>query len=181
TLHLASPPQLSAKSGKGGILTVSVEAGSRERARQIDAEAVVILTQKVQQRFGTTAGVSTTLLDPAHAAEQTSPTPGRNLLITGLIGLVAGFAAAGALSRGRDGEAGGGTGARTCSAAANAEGRRRRQMEPRRTRAPRGSAQAARARPGRGMGDLPLPASRARHRRRRFAAVVRRTGGGRIR
>ena len=101
TLHLASPPHLSAGSSTGGIVRVSVEAGSRERARQLDAEAVVILTQKVPQRFATTADVSTTLLDPAHAAEQTGPTPGRNLLITGLIGLVAGLAAAGALMRGR--------------------------------------------------------------------------------
>ena len=42
TLHLASAPHISARSGKGGILTVSVKAGSRERARQIDAEAVVL-------------------------------------------------------------------------------------------------------------------------------------------
>lgn len=91
TLHLASPPDVSAKRGEGGVLTVSVEAGGRERARQIDAEAVVILTQKVAQRFGN-VGVSATVLDPAHVAEQTSPTPGRNLLITGLAGLVAGIA-----------------------------------------------------------------------------------------
>ena len=94
TLHLSSPPHVSARSGKGGILTVSASAGSRERARQIDAEAVVILTQKVEQRFGASAGVTVTQLDPAHAAKQTSPTPGRNLLITGLIGLVAGLAVA---------------------------------------------------------------------------------------
>lgn len=94
TLHLSSPPHVSARSGKGGILTVSASAGSRERARQIDAEAVVILTQKVAQRFGAPAGVTVTQLDPAHAAKQTSPTPGRNLLITGLVGLVAGLAAA---------------------------------------------------------------------------------------
>ena len=98
TLHLSSPPQVSATSGKGGVLTVSVEAESRERARQIDAEAVVILTQTVAQRFGTTPGVTVTPLDPAHAAEQTSPTPGRNLLLTGLIGLVAGIAAAAAIT-----------------------------------------------------------------------------------
>jgi hypothetical protein len=103
TLHLASPPKVSAKSGKGGVLTVSVEEGSRERARQVDAEAVVILTQKVSQRFGS-AGVSATVLDPAHVAEQTSPTPGRNLLITGLAGLVAGLALA-AVSTGRAGRA----------------------------------------------------------------------------
>jgi hypothetical protein len=98
TLHLSTPPHVSATSGKGGVLTVSVEAESRERARQIDAEAVVILTQKVAQRFGTTPGVTVTPLDPAHAAEQTSPTPGRNLLLTGLIGLVAGIAAAAAIT-----------------------------------------------------------------------------------
>jgi hypothetical protein len=98
TLHLSSPPHVSASSGKGGVLTVSVTAGSRERARQIDAEAVTILTQKVAQRFGATPGVSATVLDPAHAAEQTSPTPARNLLITGLIGLLAGVAAAMALT-----------------------------------------------------------------------------------
>ena len=97
TLHLASPPDVSAKSGKGGVLTVSVEEGSRERARQVDAEAVVILTQKVSQRFGA-AGVSATVLDPAHVAEQTSPTPGRNLLITGLAGLLVGVAISTALS-----------------------------------------------------------------------------------
>ena len=91
TLHLSSPPQVSATRGKGGVLTVSVEADTRERARQIDAEAVVILTQKLAQRF-TTPAVTATSLDPAHAAEQTSPTPGRNLLITGLIGLLAGIA-----------------------------------------------------------------------------------------
>jgi capsular polysaccharide biosynthesis protein len=95
TLHLSSPPDLRAKAGKGGVLTVSVDAGSRERARQIDAEAVVVLTQKVPQRF---PAASVTVLDPAHVAEQTSPTPGRNLLITGLAGLVAGVALAGALS-----------------------------------------------------------------------------------
>jgi hypothetical protein len=98
TLHLSSPPHVSATSGKGGVLTVSVEAESRERARQIDAEAVVILTQTVAQRFGATPGVTVTPLDPAHAAEQTSPTPGRNLLLTGLIGLVAGIAAAAAIT-----------------------------------------------------------------------------------
>jgi capsular polysaccharide biosynthesis protein len=101
TLRLASPPSVSAKTGKGGLLTVSVEAGSRERARQIDAEAVTVLTQKVAQRFGTTVNVTATVLDPAHAAEQTSPTPGRNLLITGLAGLVGGLAVAGSLARAR--------------------------------------------------------------------------------
>jgi capsular polysaccharide biosynthesis protein len=103
TLHLASPPHVSAKLGKGGLLTVSVEAGSRDRARQIDAEAVSVLTQKVAQRFTPTVNVTATVLDPAHAAKRTSPTPGRNFLITGLAGLVAGLAAAGGLARGRPG------------------------------------------------------------------------------
>jgi len=106
TLHLSSTPRLAARTGKGGVLTVSVEAGSRERARQIDAEAVVVLTQTVTQRFGTTTGVTATVLDPAHAAEQTSPTPVRNFLVTGLIGLVAGLAAAAALGSGRSSRAG---------------------------------------------------------------------------
>src|SRR5206468_7616973 len=39
-----------------------------------------------------------TVLDPAHVAEQTSPTTGRNLLITGLAGLLVGIAIATALS-----------------------------------------------------------------------------------
>jgi hypothetical protein len=101
TLRLASPPRVSAKLGKGGVLTVSVEGGSRERARQIDAEAVAILTQKVAQRFGTTVNVTATVLDPAHAAKQTSPTPGRNFFIVGLAGLVVGLAAAGGVVRRR--------------------------------------------------------------------------------
>jgi capsular polysaccharide biosynthesis protein len=101
TLRLSSPPHVSAKTGKGGVLTVSVEAGSRERARQIDAEAVVVLTQKVAQRFATIVDVTATVLDPAHAAKQTSPTPGRNLLITGLAGLIAGLAVAAGVAQGR--------------------------------------------------------------------------------
>jgi capsular polysaccharide biosynthesis protein len=93
TLHLSAPPKISAKKGDSGVLTVSAAAGSRERARQIDAEAVVILLQKVSQRFGT-VGATATVLDPAHVAEQTSPTTGRNLLIAGLAGLVVGIALA---------------------------------------------------------------------------------------
>jgi len=100
TLHLSSPPKISAKRGDSGVLTVSASAGSRERARQINAEALVILMQKVSQRFRA-AGVTATVLDPAHVAEQTSPTTGRNLLIAGLVGLVAGIAAAAAMSRPR--------------------------------------------------------------------------------
>lgn len=99
TLHLASPPNVSATEGKGDVLTIAAEAGARERARQIDAEAVVILTQKIPQRF---AGATATVLDPAHVAAQTSPTPGRNLLIGGLAGLVVGIAAAAVLARGRE-------------------------------------------------------------------------------
>jgi hypothetical protein len=98
TLHLSSPPAVDAKTGAGGVLTVSAEAGTRERARQIDAETVVVLTQKVAQRFGTAPGVTATVLDPAHVAEQTSPTAERNLLIAGLPGLLAGVAVAGLLS-----------------------------------------------------------------------------------
>jgi capsular polysaccharide biosynthesis protein len=97
TLHLSSAPEISAERGDSGVLTVSTQAGARERARQIDAEAVVILMQKVRQRFAT-VGATATVLDPAHVAEQTSPTPGRNLLITGLAGLVVGLAAAAATS-----------------------------------------------------------------------------------
>jgi hypothetical protein len=101
TLHLSSPPHVAADLGKGGVLTVSVEAGSTERARQIDAEAVLVLTQKVEQRFGPAPAVTVTLLDPAHTDEQTSPTTGRNFLITGLVGLAAGLVALAALVRGR--------------------------------------------------------------------------------
>ena len=100
TLHLSEPPDVSATRGEGGVLTVSVEAGSRERARQIDAEAVVILMQKVHQRFGAT-GAEAVVLDPAHPAEQTSPTPGRNVLVAGLAGLLAGIAAAAATAQAR--------------------------------------------------------------------------------
>jgi len=103
TLRLSSSPEITAKRGDAGVLTVSAKAGSRDRARQIDAEALVILTQKVAQRFRA-AGVSATVLDPAHVAAQTSPTPGRNLLITGLAGLVVGIALAVALSSTRPAE-----------------------------------------------------------------------------
>ena len=53
TLHLSSEPVISAERGDTGVLTVSADGGSRDRARQIDAEAVVVLMQKVQQRFAT--------------------------------------------------------------------------------------------------------------------------------
>jgi hypothetical protein len=80
------------------VLTVSVEAGSRERARQVDAEAVVVLTQKVAQRFGS-AGATATVLDPAHVAERTSPNPARNLIVAGLVGFGLGAGGAAALRR----------------------------------------------------------------------------------
>jgi hypothetical protein len=101
TLHLAKPSQVTAEAGAGGVLTLSVEAGSRERARQIDAEAAQVLTQLVQTRFGTDPGVQASILDPAHAAKQTSPTPPRNLLIAGLLGLGLGAAATAAAARRR--------------------------------------------------------------------------------
>jgi capsular polysaccharide biosynthesis protein len=97
TLHLSSSPDISADRGDDGVMTVSAEGASRERARQIDAEAVVILMQKVRQRFAT-VHASATALDPAHVAEQTSPTAGRNLLITGLAGLLVGIAVSTALT-----------------------------------------------------------------------------------
>jgi capsular polysaccharide biosynthesis protein len=84
TLHLSSPPDVSAKTGKGGVLTVSVEAADRERARQVDAEVVTVLMQNVAQRFGA-AGVTTTSLDPAHVSEQTSPRPWRNVVVAVLV------------------------------------------------------------------------------------------------
>ena len=88
TLRLGARPEIRARRGGGGVLTVSVEARERERARQIDAEAVTILQQKVEQRFA--SRLSVVLLDPAHAEEQTSPEPVRNLVICGLAGLVRG-------------------------------------------------------------------------------------------
>jgi hypothetical protein len=100
TLHLESPPDVSAKSAEGGVLTVSVEAGSRERARQIDAEVVVILLQNVEQRFAATSSVRATVLDPAHAEKQTSPTLERDMLVGGLAGLVVGLGCALGLRRG---------------------------------------------------------------------------------
>ena len=87
TLRLAAPPHVSADVSKGEIVTVSVEAEGRERARQIDAEVVSVLTQKVGQRFGRDA---TVVLDAAHATDRTSPTPTRNLLVAGMIGLATG-------------------------------------------------------------------------------------------
>lgn len=95
TLRLSSRPHVHARRGDGGVLTVSVQAGERERARQIDAETVTILLQKVEQRFAQRFGAE--VLDPAHAEEQTSPTPLRNLLICGLAGLAVGAVAAAAL------------------------------------------------------------------------------------
>jgi capsular polysaccharide biosynthesis protein len=100
TLRLSSPPDISAKRGEAGVLTISAEAGSRERARQIGAESVVIVTQAVGRRF-TSPPVTATVLDPAHVAEQTSPTTALNLLIAGLAGLVVGLALAATVGRGR--------------------------------------------------------------------------------
>lgn len=99
TLRLSHPPRIAATVGEGGVLTLSAEADSRDRARQLDGEAALVLTQLVRARFGTR--VEATVLDPAHPVEQTSPTPDRNLLIGGLIGLAAGAAAAVALGRRR--------------------------------------------------------------------------------
>jgi hypothetical protein len=99
TLRLSHQPRVSATVGDGGVLTLSAEADSRDRARQLDGEATLVLTQLVRARFGTR--VEAIVLDPAHPVDQTSPTPGRNLLIGGLIGLAAGAATAVALGRRR--------------------------------------------------------------------------------
>jgi hypothetical protein len=88
TLRLSNPPDLSARVDKN-ILVIVAEAGSRERARQVDAEAAQVTTQLVAARFGAD-GLRASLLDPAHVTDQTSPTPGRNFFICGLLGLVAG-------------------------------------------------------------------------------------------
>jgi len=100
TLHLLHAPHVSAKAGTGGVFTLSVEAGSAERARQIDAEAAQVLTRLVVARFGA-AHLQATPLDPAHPVGRTSPTPGRNLILGGVLGLVAGVAATFALARRR--------------------------------------------------------------------------------
>lgn len=99
TLRLSSPPHLSGSVDKN-IVEVRAEAGSRERTRQIDAEAVQVLTQLVAARFGS-QGLQATLLDPAHVDAQISPTPRRIVLICGLLGLVAGGGLAYARSRQR--------------------------------------------------------------------------------
>ncbi len=93
TLRLSEPPNISAEAGKGGVLTLSVEASTSERARQVDAEAAQVLTQLVDRRFGS-ARLEATVLDPAHVVEQTSPTPERNFLIAGLAGLIVGLVVA---------------------------------------------------------------------------------------
>jgi hypothetical protein len=97
TLRLEETPRISATGGSGGVITLSAEGGSSERARQIDGEAAIVLGRLVTTRFG--SGAEATVLDPAHTVEQTSPDPSRNLLITGLIGLAVGTAIA--LGRGR--------------------------------------------------------------------------------
>ena len=90
TLRLSRAPDLSARLDRN-ILVIFAEAGSRDRARQVDAEAAQVITQLVSARFGSD-GLHTSLLDPAHVVDQPSPTPGRNLLIAGLLGLVVGGA-----------------------------------------------------------------------------------------
>jgi len=99
TLRLSSAPDLSASLHKS-VPGIVAKAGSRERARQVDAEAAQVVTQVVAARFGA-QGLQASLLDPAHVTDQTSPTPGRNLLICGLLGLVAGGAFAYPRSRHR--------------------------------------------------------------------------------
>jgi hypothetical protein len=88
TLRLSSAPDLSVRL-REGILDIRAEARSKERARQVDAEAAQVVTQLVVARFGS-QGLQASLLDPAHVSDQSSPTPGRNLLICGLAGLLAG-------------------------------------------------------------------------------------------
>jgi hypothetical protein len=92
TLRLTRAPDLSTSVDKG-ILEIEARAGSKERARQIDAESAQVVTQLVTARFGS-EGLQASLLDPAHVTDQTSPTPRRNLLICGLLGLIAGGAVA---------------------------------------------------------------------------------------
>ncbi len=99
TLRLSNAPDLSASLHKS-VLGIVARAGSRERARQVDAEAAQVVTQLVAARFGS-QGLQASLLDPAHVTDQTSPTPGRNLLICGLLGLLAGGAFAYPRSRHR--------------------------------------------------------------------------------
>jgi hypothetical protein len=88
TLRLSNPPDLSASMAES-VVAIKAEASTKERARQIDAEAAQVVTQLVATRFGS-QGLQASLLDPAHVAEQTSPTPVRNLLVCGLLGLLAG-------------------------------------------------------------------------------------------
>jgi uncharacterized protein involved in exopolysaccharide biosynthesis len=92
TLRLSSPPNLSASIARS-VLEIVAEADNKERARQVDAEAAQVITQLVATRFGS-QGLQASLLDPAHVVDQTSPTPGRNLLICGLLGLLGGGALA---------------------------------------------------------------------------------------
>ena len=49
TLHVTAP-DVTATPGEGGVLTVSV-TGEGERARQLDAEALILLTQLAPRRF----------------------------------------------------------------------------------------------------------------------------------
>jgi hypothetical protein len=88
TLRLSKTPHLSASLDKN-VLGISAAAGSRDRARQVDAEAAQVITQVVAARFGS-EGLQLSLLDPAHVVEQESPTRGRNLLLCALLGLIGG-------------------------------------------------------------------------------------------
>jgi hypothetical protein len=97
TLRVTQRPDLSARANEG-VVSIFAEAGSAERARQTGAEAAQVLTQLVAARFRS-QGLQATLLDPAHVVDQTSPTPLRNLLICGLLGLAAGGGVAYARSR----------------------------------------------------------------------------------
>jgi hypothetical protein len=90
TLRLSQTPDLSANLDRN-VLAVFAEAGSQDRARQVDAEAAQVITQVVAARLGS-EGLQASLLDQAHVVEQPSPTPGRNFLLCGLLGLVAGGA-----------------------------------------------------------------------------------------
>lgn len=88
TLRLSNAPDLSVNIAKS-VLDIVAQASTRERARQVDAEAAQVVTQLVATRFGS-QGLKAGLLDQAHVVDQTSPTPGRNLLICGLLGLAGG-------------------------------------------------------------------------------------------
>jgi hypothetical protein len=52
TLRLAEEPEVTASGGNGGIVTLAAEAGTSERARQLDGEAAIVLGHLVVARFG---------------------------------------------------------------------------------------------------------------------------------